>query len=100
MENVTNGALGAALLWMPNIAQPTWSWTLEHFFTGTLGPSGPGQRSVRDGRFGMPALNTELVEDGYEPGLWVRPDDRDPEDEADSYVPRPTEGAVDDEVPS
>ena len=71
------------------------------FFAGlTGGPTGPRQRFVLDGRFGMPALNTELVRDGDSPGLWVRPSDQDPEDEQATYRPKPGEGTVDDKIPN
>ena len=46
----------------------------------------------------MPALNTELVRDGDQPNLWVRPWDSDPFDEPNTYRPRPGEGTVDDEI--
>lgn len=59
---------------------------------------GGRRRYVRDHRFGMPALNTELVRDGDQPGLWVRPSDADPLDEPNTYRPRPGEGTVDDEI--
>ena len=77
------------------------SLTLDHepFFSGLAGgPTGPRQRFVRDHRYGMPALNQELVRDGDQPGLWVRPWDRDSEDEPARYKPRPGEGTVDDDI--
>lgn len=73
--------------------------TQEPFFAGlTGGPSGK-VRAVRDGRYGMPAWNGELVSDGDQPGLFVRPWDFDPEDEEATYRPRPGEGSVDDPIP-
>jgi hypothetical protein len=74
--------------------------TQDAFFRGFRGgPSGARQRFVRDSRYGMPALNTELVRDGDNSGLWVRPWDSDPEDEPARYRPRPGEGTVDDDIP-
>lgn len=70
------------------------------FFTGLRGgPHGGPHRYVRDHRFGMPALNTQLVQDGDNPALWVRPNDWDPEDEPARYRPRPGEGTVNDKIP-
>lgn len=70
------------------------------FFSGLAGGPSGKVRAVRDGRFGMPALNTELVRDGDNPGLWVRPFDWDPEDPEQTYRPRPGEGTVDDKIPN
>lgn len=70
------------------------------FFGGTIGNPGHRLRAVRDSRYAMPALNTELVRDGDNPGLWVRPWDADPEDEPARYRPRPGEGSVDDDLGS
>jgi hypothetical protein len=73
----------------------------EPFFQGLAGgPTGPRIRVVRDSRFGMPALNTELIRDGDQPNLWVRSSDWDPEDEPARYRPRPGEGTVDDDIPN
>lgn len=73
--------------------------TFQTFWSGlTGGPTGPRQRYVRDHRYAMPALNTELVRDGDQAGLWVRPWDADPEDEPNTYRPRPGEGTVDDSI--
>jgi len=70
------------------------------FFQGLIGgPSGPRQRFVRDGRYGMPAVNTELIRDGDNPSLFVRSFDWDPEDEEATYRPKPGEGTVDDGIP-
>jgi len=70
------------------------------FFGGLIGgPSGPRQRYVWDGRFGMPALNTELIRDGDNPALFVRAHDWDPEDPETEYRPRSGEGTVDDGIP-
>jgi hypothetical protein len=72
----------------------------EKFFHGLIGgPSGPRQRYVRDGRFGMPALNTELLRDGDNPALFVRAHDWDPEDPEIEYRPRSGEATVDDGIP-
>lgn len=69
------------------------------FFSGlTGGPSGK-VRAVRDARFAMPAFSPELVQDGDQPGLWVRSFDQDPEDPENQYRPRPGEGSVEDEIP-
>lgn len=69
------------------------------FFSGLAGgATGPRVRAVRDHRFGLPAWNTQLVRDGDNPGLFVRPDDFDPDDPEQSYRPRPGEGTVDDEI--
>lgn len=77
--------------------EPRLASTETSFFTGLVsGESGSRRRYVRDGRFGMPALNTELVRDGDQPGLWVRPEDQDPFDEPAQYKPRRGEGTVDD----
>lgn len=74
--------------------------TQEPFFAGLVGgpPSGPA-RFVRDGRFGMPALATELVRDGDQPGMFVRSSDWDPDDPEQTYRPRPGEGTVGDGIP-
>lgn len=73
--------------------------TFQQFWSGlTGGPGGPRRRFVRDHRYGMPALNSELVRDGDQPGLWVRPWDSDPLDEPNTYRPRPGEGTVDDDI--
>lgn len=70
------------------------------FFGGLVGgPFGGPVRVQRDGRYAMPAWSGQLVEDGDQPGLWVRPFDADPEDPTDEYRPRPGEGSIDDEVP-
>ena len=76
----------------------TLTTTQELFFLGMTGGPDGKVRAVRDGRYGMPAWNTELVRDGDNPGLWVRPWDSDPEDEAATYRPKPGEGTVDDEI--
>ena len=79
---------------------PVLSAVETSFFAGLIGgPTGPRQRFVRDQRFGFPALNTEVVQDGVV-GMWVRPDDRDPEDLPATYRPKSGEGSVDDEVPN
>lgn len=64
----------------------------------TGGPAGPRQRYARDHRYGMPALNTQLIRDGDQQGLFVRPWDADPLDEPNRYRPRPGEGTVDDPI--
>jgi hypothetical protein len=74
------------------------------FFTGVAGSKGREKadsrvRIVRDSRFGMPSWSEDLVEDEYTPGLWVRANDKDPEDEYREYVPNPREGTRDDDVP-
>lgn len=70
------------------------------FFTGLVGgPTGHHVRAVRDGRFGVPCFNNEVVEDQEHHGVWVRSWDRDPEDDPGSWVPDPNEGVVDDEIP-
>lgn len=74
--------------------------TQELFFAGLTGGPPGKVRAVRDGRYAMPAFNTELIRDGDNPGLWVRPFDFDPEDEEATYRPRPGEGTVDDEIPN
>ncbi len=72
----------------------------QRFFSGLQGgPTGPRQRIVRDSRFGMPAVNSELIQDGDNPGLWVRASDWDPKDPPASYKPRSGEGTVDDGIP-
>ena len=74
--------------------------TQTNFFSGLIGgPTGPRQRIVRDQRFAFPALNTEVVQDGVV-GMWVRPDDRDPEDLPATYRPKPGEGSIDDDIPT
>ena len=69
------------------------------WFSGIAGGPGGKVRAVRDGRYGMPAFSNELVRDGDDPGLFVRPFDSDSEDEEQTYRPRPGEGTVDDEIP-
>lgn len=77
-----------------------WTMTLMQSFTGLQGgPSGPGVRAVRDGRFGFGAFNTQLQRDGDNPALYVRAHDVDPEDPAKTYRPRPGEGSYDDGIP-
>jgi hypothetical protein len=80
----------------------TWaSVETQMFFSGLIGgPTGGHVRVVRDGRFAVPALSTELVRDGDQPSLWVRSSDQDPEDPSQEYRPRPGEGTVDDEIPN
>lgn len=56
----------------------------------------PG-RAQHDDRFGFPVHTREWERDGYTGSLRVLPGDADPEDPVDEYIPRPTEGAVDDE---
>jgi hypothetical protein len=74
--------------------------TQDRFFSGLEGgPYGGKHRFVRDHRFGMPLLNTQLVRDGDERSLWVRADDSDPEDEIADYRPRTGEGSTDDGIP-
>jgi len=83
----------------PTFAPVQLATTQEIFFAGlTGGPEGKA-RAVRDGRYGFPAFNTELIRDGDNPGLWVRPFDFDPEDEEATYRPRPGEGTIEDEIP-
>lgn len=73
--------------------------TQAAFFSGLVSTVGGGRRRVvRDHRYAMPAMNSELVRDGDQPGLWVRPWDADPEDEPNTYRPRPGEGTVDDPI--
>jgi len=75
--------------------------TQNPFFTGLAGgPTGPRVRAVRDGRYGMATFSTELVEDGEQKGLWVRPEDYDPEvEDTTRYRQRPGEGSYDDQIP-
>ena len=56
----------------------------------------PG-RGQHDDRFGFPVHTREWERDGYTGILRVLTGDADPEDPVDEYIPRPTEGAVDDE---
>lgn len=75
--------------------------TLQPFFGGMAGgPYGGPVRSLRDGRFAMPAWSGKLVRDGDQPNLWVRPFDADPDDPEQEYRPRPGEGTVNDDVPN
>jgi len=69
------------------------------FFTGLAGGPSGKVRAVRDSRYAMPALNTELIRDGDNPALWVRPFDWDPDDPEQTYRPRPGEGTIEDEIP-
>lgn len=79
---------------------PTLTLTTVPAFTGVLGgPMNMPVRAVLDSRFGFPAFSDELVPDGDQPGLWVRPEHWDPEDRQQEYEPSPTEGTVDDEIP-
>ena len=73
----------------------------ENFFSGLAGgPTGSRVRAVRDGRFGMAAFSTDLVEDGELLGVWVRPEDYDPEvEDTTRYRQRPGEGTRDDQIP-
>ena len=77
---------------------PVMSTTQELFFAGLAGGPASKVRAVRDGRFAMPAMATDLVRDGDQPGMFVRAFDFDPEDEEATYRPRPGEGTVDDDV--
>lgn len=71
------------------------------FFSGLAGgPYGGPVRVLRDGRYAMPMFSGGLVEDGDQPGLWVRPFDADPDDPEQEYRPRPGEGTVQDKVPN
>ena len=89
-----------AALVSPRITSASLSVDWRPFFSGLAGgPTGGGIRAVRDGRFGMPAWNRDLIRDGDNPGLWVRSEDFDPEDEEQTYRPRPGEGTVDDGIP-
>lgn len=101
--SLQNVVAGQALTFNSNESAgggPVLSSIETNFFAGLAGgPTGPRQRFVRDQRFGMPALNTELVQDGVV-GMWVRPEDADPEDLPATYRPKPGEGSVDDEVPN
>ncbi len=77
--------------------------TQQDWWNGCAGPGWGVRgrvRAVRDGRFGLPALSTQLRRDGDNPGLWVRGTDWDPEDPSTQYVPDPKEGVVDDEIPN
>jgi len=74
--------------------------TQERFFSGLAGGPAGKVRAVRDGRFGMPAMSTELMRDGDQPSLWVRDFDVDPEDPDATYRPKPGEGTTDDEIPN
>lgn len=68
--------------------------------TGHSGVSLDGGRSLHDMRSGLPALAGELIEDGYQPGIWVRSDWWDPAEDEDRAVNLPdTEGKVRDSVP-
>jgi len=93
--------IGNALEIQEPSAHPiTLDTTQEIFFNGLIGgPSGPRQRYVRDARFGMPALNTELIRDGDQPSLFVRTHDWDEEDPEQEYRPKSGEGTVDDGIP-
>lgn len=74
---------------------------LQRFFSGLAGgPYGGPIRVLRDGRYAMPALSGQLVEDGDQPNLWVRSFDADPDDPEQEYRPRPGEGTVNDKVPN
>ena len=74
------------------------SWEID-FWTGEAGGRAHTNQRVRvarDGRYGMPAYASDLVEDKYRPGLWVRPGDDDPEDPPAEYPGNPSEGELDD----
>jgi len=91
--------INATGLGLNRVDSASLTMTWEPFFQGLIGgPHGGRHRFVRDARFGMPALNTELIRDGDQPSLWVRPGDSDPEDEPRRYRPRPGEGTVDDDI--
>lgn len=87
IQNFTPNGLAAAVTSQESI-----------FFSGLAGGPPTRARAVRDGRYGMPALSTELIRDGDNPGLFVRPFDWDPEDKEATYRPRPGEGSIDDEI--
>lgn len=59
-------------------------------------------RMAMDMRTGVPSFAGDLIEDGYRPGIWTRPENYDPPDPRDIQpVQLPeTEGEVFDEVPS
>ena len=101
VRNVDPVITAALRLFHPGATQLAIATTSQEnqWFSGLQGgPYGGRARYVRDSRFGMPALNTELVRDGDQPGLWVRPWDSDPEDEPTRYRPRPGEGTVNDDI--
>lgn len=101
---VWNGRVALVLDWDVGIATSMRVSSIESvvfqtFWNGLVGgPSGPRRRWVRDHRFALPALNSEVIRDGDQPSLWVRPFDSDPFDEPQTYRPRPGEGTVDDEI--
>jgi hypothetical protein len=74
------------------------------FFTGVAGEKAAKRedervRAVRDARYGMPNWHDQVVEDEYIERLWVRQDDRDPEDPRREYDANPKENVRDDDVP-
>lgn len=100
--SIANSGFGGPFTFNSNegAGGPTLTSVETPFWNGLTGAGSKGERMVRDGRFGMPATNRELVRDGDNKGLWVRPTDGDPEDEQQTYRPKPGEGTVDDTVPN
>lgn len=77
---------------------PTLTTTESNFLTGWFGmPMVAHGRGTTDDRFGMPIFSPDRVRDGFAPGLRVRPDDVDPAEDIPHYIPRPSEGSLDDE---
>ena len=67
--------------------------TVEHIpahtgFMTNVTPTTP-TRAVRDARFGTPSLSMDLVEDKYQPGIWVNPKHQDSDDGIVRYRKRP-----------
>lgn len=101
VRNITGGATAIRLFSVGTNITATLTASGESPWRGLVGgPLAPRTRWVRDYRYGMPALNGELVRDGDNPGLWVRAWDADPEDPPATYRPRPGEGTVDDDIGS
>lgn len=84
----------------PNAAALVTTQSAVPFFSGLAGGPAGKVRAVRDGRFGMGVMSTELMRDGDQPSLWVRDFDVDPEDPDATYRPKPGEGTTDDEIPN
>ena len=69
--------------------------------TGMVGAPNRRARVVHDYITGLPYMSDEAVSDGFREGIMVHPDSFDPADplDTDYFVPRPSEGLVEDEIP-
>lgn len=80
---------------------PAFLTTVEHdHITGWLAHDSKRDMNTVDDRFGLPIASEDLVPDGFRPGLAVRPNDIDPPEVMDGYMPSGGEGTPHDEPTS